>query len=231
MFINIKILSRNQNSLKKFLILFNSFCIENSKKKDLYTIKKKLTKRIKKKWPNKSNLFLPLLPNFKIYNHEKAYKYKMNRKKYVIKKKVNGLLNYSQQKQERKVFTTLKSPHVNKTAQEQIEYRLFTKHINIFSFQLLKFLILIKKIQMKLCPDIEIQIKFVLNNKIIKKIKLISLNPDNYKTNSFSFYKKKDNSSIKKVQKLNENQILPYLKLFDIYGELSFRTIFISNAD
>jgi hypothetical protein len=105
----------------------------------------------------------------------------MNRKKYVIKKKVNGLLNYSQQKQEREVFATLKSLHVNKTAQKQMEYRLFTNHINMFSFQLLKLLILIKKTQ----------IKFVLNNKIIKKIKLISLNPDNYKTNSFSSYKKK----------------------------------------
>ena len=231
MFINIKILSKNQNSLKKFLILFNSFCLKNSKKKDLYLIKKKLTKRIKKKWPNKSKIFVSLLPNFKIHNHKKTYKYKINRKKYIMKKKVNGLLNYSQQKQKRKVFTTLKSPHVNKTAQEQIEYRLFSKHINILSFQILKFLILIKKIQMKLCPDIEIQIKFVLNTKIIKKAKLLSLNPDNYKTNSFSLCKKKDITSLKKMQKLNKKQILYYLKLFDIYGELCFRTILISNAD
>jgi hypothetical protein len=154
----------------------------------------------------------------------------MNNKKFIIKKKVNGILNYSQQKQKRKVFTTLKSPHVNKTAQEQIEYRLFSKHINIFSFQILKFLIFIKKIQLKLCPDIEIQIKFLLNKKTIKKAKLVSLNPDNFKTNSFSFYNRKNNSSIRKVQKLNKKQILPYLKLFDIYGELSFRTIIISNA-
>ena len=223
MFINIKISSKNQNSLKNFLTFFNSFCLKKSKKKNLYTIKKKLTKIIKKKWSNKSKIFLPSLPNFKIYNHKKICKYKINKKKYIIKKKANGLLSYSQQKQKRKVFTTLKSPHVNKTAQEQIEYRLFSKHINIFSFQILKFLILIKKIQMKLCPDIEIQIKFVLNNKIIKKTKLVSLNPDNYKTNSFSSYKKKDIGSIKKVQKLNKKQILSYLQLFDIYGELSFK--------
>jgi hypothetical protein len=75
---------------------------------------------------------------------------------------------------------------------------------------------------MKLCPDIEIQIKFVLNTKIIKKAKLLSLNPDNYKTNSFSLCKKKDITSLKKMQKLNKKQILYYLKLFDIYGELSF---------
>ena len=179
---------------------------------------------MKKKRPNKSKIFLPLLPNFKIYNHKKTYKYKTNRKKYLTRKRVNGLLNYSQQKQKQKVFTTLKSPHVNKTAQEQIEYRLFSKHINIFSFQILKFLILIKKIQMKLCPDIEIQIKFVLNNNITKKTKLVSLNPDNYKTNLFFPGKKRDIGFIKKKQNFNEKQIiLSYLKLFDIYGELSFK--------
>ena len=179
MVINIKILSKNQNSLKNFVILFNSFCLKNSKNKDFYTIKKKQTKIIKTKWPNKSKVFLPLVSSFRINTYKKAYRCKINKKKYIMKKKINGLLSYSQQKQKRKVFTTLKSPHVNKTAQEQIEYRLFSIRINIFSFQILKFLVLIKKIQMKLGSDIEIQMKFVLNNKIIKKTKLISLNPDN----------------------------------------------------
>ena len=223
MFINIKILSKNQNSLKKFLTLFKEFCIKNPKKKDLFNLKKKLTKIIKKKRSNKNTTFLQLLSNFKTYSRKKVYKYKMNRKKYLTKKKVNGLLNYCQQKHKRKIFTTLKSPHVNKTAQEQIEYRLFSKRVNIFSFQILKFLILLKKIQMKLCPDIRIQIKFVLNNKTKKKMKLIFLNPDNYKTNSF-FYSKKKNTSLKKeMKKSTSKQILPYLKLFDIYGELSLK--------
>jgi len=223
MFINIKVSSKNQNSLKKFLTIFSSFCLKESRKKNLYTIKKKLTKINKKKLSNKSKIFLPLLPNFKISNHKKTSKYKVNKRKYRMKKKITGILSYSQQKQKRKIFTTLKSPHVNKTAQEQIEYRLFSKHINIFSFQILKFLILIKKIQMKLCPDIVIQIKFVLNNRIIKKTKLVSLNPDNYKTNSFSPGKKKRSCSIKKVPNLNKKQILSYLQLFDIYGELNLQ--------
>lgn len=223
MFVNIKILSRNQNSLKRFLILFNSFCLKNSKNKDFYIIKKKLTKVIKTKWSNKSKIFLPLVGSFKIYNYKKAYKCKIIKKKYILKKKINGLLNYSQQKQKRKVFTTLKSPHVNKTAQEHIEYRFFSKCINIFSFQILKFLILIKKIQIKLCSDVEIQIKFISNNKIIKKTKLVSLNPDNYEINSFFSYKKQDKNSGYKVQKLSKKQMLPYLNLFDIYGELSLK--------
>jgi ribosomal protein S10 len=224
MVIKIKILSKNQNSLKNFLILFNSFCLKNSKNKDFYTIKKKQIKIIKTKWPNKSKVFLPLVSSFRINTYKKAYRCKINKKKYIMKKKINGLLSYSQQKQNRKVFTTLKSPHVNKTAQEQIEYRLFSIRINIFSFQILKFLVLIKKIQMKLGPDIEIQMKFILNNKIIKKVKLISLNPDNYKINLFFSYKKKDIDSINILQKFNKTQILFYLKLFDIYGELNFKS-------
>jgi len=181
-----------------------------------------MTKIIKTKWPNKSKIFLPLVSNFKVNTYKKTYKCKIKKIVYITNKKVNGLLRYSQQKQKRKVFTTLKSPHVNKTAQEQIEYRLFSKRINIFSFQILKFLVLVKKIQMKLGPDIKIQMKFVLNNKNIKKTKLVSLNPDNYKINSLSFYKKKDIDSLNKVEKFNKTQILSYLKLFDLYGELSF---------
>jgi len=223
MFLNIRIKSKNQNSLKKFLIFFNSFCLKNSKHKDLYVFKKKLTKIIKTKWPNKSKIFVSLVSNFTGYNSRKTYKYKVNRKKYIIKKNVNGFLSYSQQRQKRKVFTTLKSPHVNKTAQEQIEYRLFSKRINIFSFQILKFLVLIKKIQMKLCSDVEIQINFILNNRIVKKTKLASLNPDNYKTNFFLFYKK-NNSRSNVHQNLHRKQLLSYLKLLDVYGELSFKT-------
>jgi hypothetical protein len=49
MFINIKILSKNQNSLKKFLTLFNSFCLKNSKKKRLVCYQKKIDKKNKEK--------------------------------------------------------------------------------------------------------------------------------------------------------------------------------------
>jgi ribosomal protein S10 len=39
----------------------------------------------------------------------------------------------------RKFVTVLKSPHVNKTAQEQFEYRFFSKHFLVFSFKPLIF--------------------------------------------------------------------------------------------
>jgi hypothetical protein len=178
-----------------------------------------LIRIIKKKWSNKTKIFLP---NIQIHKKKYTYKYIINKKKFFMEKKINGLLNYSQQTQKRKVFTILKSPHVNKNAQEQIEYRIFAKDINILSFHILKFLILIKKIKMNLCPDVKIQIKFVSNNKIIKKTKLKSLNPDNYKTNIFFLY---DNKHVEFSKKPNQTQILSFLKLFDLYGELNFKCL------
>ena len=44
---------------------------------------------------------------------------------------LNKTLNFFQKKRYNKVFTILKSPHVNKTAQEQFEFNLFAKSIKI----------------------------------------------------------------------------------------------------
>lgn len=41
----------------------------------------------------------------------------------------------------KKVFTALKSPHVNKTSQEQFEYRIYRKQIKCVTFQTLLFLV------------------------------------------------------------------------------------------
>jgi ribosomal protein S10 len=217
MLINLKILAKNQNSLKKFLIFFKNFCVRKQKKEILYLIKKKE--------PKKSKIFLQLYNNFKVYKYKNIYKYKIKKRKYNKKKNVNGFLNYIQKLQKQKVFVILKSPHVNKTAQEQIEYRLFSKQIIIISFQILKFLMLIKRIQTKIYSDIEIRIKFILNYTRTKKTKLTLLNPDNYKMKKFLLQRKKDLINKQKAQKLNKNQTMYYLKLFDIYGELNNNTM------
>ena len=79
MFINLKVLSKNQNSLKKFLILFNSFWIKK-KKENLYLIKKKLTKIVVKTSKSESVSY-----KFKTCTHGKIYKIK--KRKYFMKKK------------------------------------------------------------------------------------------------------------------------------------------------
>nr|YP_010394190.1 ribosomal protein S10 [Phytophthora cinnamomi]DAZ88709.1 TPA_asm: ribosomal protein S10 [Phytophthora cinnamomi var. cinnamomi]AEP41440.1 40S ribosomal protein S10 [Phytophthora cinnamomi]AEP41441.1 40S ribosomal protein S10 [Phytophthora cinnamomi]AEP41442.1 40S ribosomal protein S10 [Phytophthora cinnamomi]AEP41444.1 40S ribosomal protein S10 [Phytophthora cinnamomi] len=73
---------------------------------------------------------------------------------------INGIF---QTKQNKKIFTILKSPHVNKKSREHFIYKNYTpkidiKFINIF--QLLNFLILVKKILSE---------NTLINIKIIKK--------------------------------------------------------------
>ena len=48
----------------------------------------------------------------------------------------------------RKFITILKSPHVNKTAQEQFEYRFFSKHFLIFSLKPQIFFLLLNLVNM-----------------------------------------------------------------------------------
>nr|AEP41630.1 40S ribosomal protein S10 [Phytophthora melonis]AEP41700.1 40S ribosomal protein S10 [Phytophthora melonis]AFQ02328.1 40S ribosomal protein S10 [Phytophthora melonis]AFQ02329.1 40S ribosomal protein S10 [Phytophthora melonis]UXG53513.1 ribosomal protein S10 [Phytophthora melonis] len=73
---------------------------------------------------------------------------------------INGIF---QTKKKKKIFTLLRSPHVNKKSREHFIYKNYTpkidiKFINIF--QLLNFLILIKKILSE---------NALINIKIIKK--------------------------------------------------------------
>lgn len=86
----------------------------------------------------------------------------LNLKKFIKFKKIkiNGIF---QTKQQKKIFTLLKSPHVNKKSREHFIYKNYKPKIDIkFKqiFKLLNFLILIKKILSK---------NSLINIKIIKK--------------------------------------------------------------
>lgn len=50
-----------------------------------------------------------------------------------FKTKFNIILKYSRKANEKTFLTILKSPHVNKTAQEQFESRYFSKQINAYA--------------------------------------------------------------------------------------------------
>nr|QUJ24019.1 40S ribosomal protein S10 [Nothophytophthora caduca]QUJ24022.1 40S ribosomal protein S10 [Nothophytophthora intricata]QUJ24023.1 40S ribosomal protein S10 [Nothophytophthora intricata]QUJ24026.1 40S ribosomal protein S10 [Nothophytophthora vietnamensis]QUJ24027.1 40S ribosomal protein S10 [Nothophytophthora vietnamensis] len=79
---------------------------------------------------------------------------------------INGIF---QTKNKNKIFTVLKSPHVNKKSREQFIYKNYTQKIDIkfFNiFQLLNFLIIIKKVLSE---------NFIINAKIIKNTKKICL--------------------------------------------------------
>lgn len=106
----------------------------------------------------------------------------------------------------KKKFTILKSPHVNKIAQEQFEYYFCKKQVVLNSYQSLVLLIILKKIRTQLFPDLNIKIKlsndnFLLNSKIVN-----NLNPNNYQ--------------VSKVEKKGLFHVKNYLMLFDHFGEV-----------
>ena len=117
--------------------------------------------------------------------------------------KLNKTLIFSQNKKINKVFTVLKSIHVNKTAQEQFEFNLFSKNIKIQTFQLLKLVIILKKIQTYFFSDINLKIKFFITKLYKKKLILKKINPNLIKLEPIKNFK----------------QTKLYLILFNYYGK------------
>ena len=110
-----------------------------------------------------------------------------------------------------KKFSILKSPHVNKKAQDQFEFHVYKKQLSLYSFQGLKVLMILKRIQCKLFADVKIKVGVVFNDsKLHKKIRK-NLNP-----NRIILKKNKVNDSLSKV----------YLQLLDMHGETHFKNDF-----
>lgn len=118
-------------------------------------------------------------------------------------------LKQLQKKNLRKFVTVLKSPHVNKTAQEQFDFRIFTKQIVLFSSKPFLFLMMFKKIKNLTFPGLKIEIRCLFKNPQKKNIILSTINPDNV------VLKRKTRSSLTK-----------YFQLFDSYGEFCLQTKF-----
>ena len=119
-------------------------------------------------------------------------------------KKLNlvRFVQFYQNKKSDKIFTILKSPHVNKKAQEQFEYKLYSKNIKVKSFQPFKFLILLKNFQKYLHTDVNIKIKFILSKK---------------DTNSLN--------NLKKIKYVKTTNVRVYLLLLYFYGNKKFNRL------
>nr|YP_009233102.1 ribosomal protein S10 [Phytophthora polonica]AEP41671.1 40S ribosomal protein S10 [Phytophthora polonica]AMB20907.1 ribosomal protein S10 [Phytophthora polonica] len=97
---------------------------------------------------------------FKSFQKINQLKQKLLKLKKFQNIKINGIF---QIKNKNKIFTLLKSPHVNKKSREHFIYKNYTPKIDIKFFdifQLINFLILVKKILSE---------NSLLNIKIIKK--------------------------------------------------------------
>lgn len=139
--------------------------------------------------------------------YSKNYKSISNFLKFFLTEKIINQLMLSllkiktQRPTKKKLFTVLKSPHVNKTAQEHFEYRIYKKRIKCFVPKISIFLISLKKIRSFLFSDLGIKIKLMSNKKLSNKKFKNSFNVDNYRLDD----KKLD--------------LISYLKMFEISGE------------
>lgn len=101
--------------------------------------------------------------NFKSIEKITELKKKLLKIKKLYKFKNLKIKGFFKIKNKNKIFTLLKSPHVNKKSREQFIYKNYVQKIDIQFFniiQLLNFSILLKKISSK---------NFLINIKIIKK--------------------------------------------------------------
>jgi ribosomal protein S10 len=139
----------------------------------------------------------------------------------------------------RKFVTVLKSPHVNKTAQEQFEYRLYSKHFLIHSFKPLTFFLFLKKLKNLSFSGINLKVKGFLEKNKMQKHVLRVVSPDNIilKSVADSYLGKKrlkkfqHKKTLKQISKNHNSDFLfykKYVQLFDLYGEICLKKIFYS---
>ena len=138
----------------------------------------------------------------------------------------------------RKILTILKSPHVNKKAQEQFQSNIYFKNINLYLLQHLKLVTFIKKIKSNLFADVQLKIKVSINKQLEKKVYKFVLNPANFKVNFLKQTEEKyldekiqaPNNKVflnknTKAKRLKQTVYLKHVKkllqIMDIYGELT----------
>ena len=151
-----------------------------------------------------NNAFLFLLNNFKKVSLKRHFK----------------------KKTKRHIVTILKSPHVNKKAQEQFESHMFSQQLSSYSFNKFKNLFFFRNINENILSDLKLKIKFSSNKTKEKSLQVSMFHPNNFKIrkhkNVLSQSIKLDKKRINNLTQFSNKQVqtLNMLKVFDIYGEL-----------
>ena len=129
----------------------------------------------------------------------------------------NLIISSFSKKKIRKFVTVLKSPHVNKTAQEQFEFRIYTHKLRVKSLQSLKLLLTLKRIKKLSFPGVNLKIKSVFEKRKETKNVLASVTPEKLNIQFFTNNNTSKNNRFKKIKK--------YLQVLDCYGEYSLKSV------
>ena len=136
-----------------------------------------------------------------------------------------GIKHLAKQTKTKKI-TILKSPHVNKTAQEHFKYRIFCNHFKLTSSKTFKLYTILKRVKNELFPDVWFRMSHSI--KIFNKNTIIDPNLFNLNIKTLVMpIKKKQlhkSSSIHLLFRSDKKKLLKktvaYLMLFDCHGEL-----------
>lgn len=118
-------------------------------------------------------------------------------------------------------ITVLKSPHVNKTAQEQFEFRHYTCQFCVFTPKPFLFLLFFKRLMKLMFLGLRFEIKVLLiSDCFVEK----SVSPDTFMLTSL----KDKLVTIKKNSDFSEKKVLKYMQLFDVFGEAKLVSVLSS---
>lgn len=144
-----------------------------------------------------------------------------------LKTRFNIIQKSITSKTNRKIVTLLKSPHVNKTAQEHFEAHLFTNKMLVKSAYLEKNFIFLKKTLTKLFQDISVWLEFASNNNLRRKNGILTFSSDNLKLSRNKSFKTNLKRCKQKIvsNKLSrqEDSLFHLMKLLNtvsIFGEV-----------
>lgn len=138
----------------------------------------------------------------------------------------NIIKKYFQKKTKRRILTILKSPHVNKSAQEKFSLYTYSKQLTIFPAKKLKYLYFLKKIKNAQLSNIKINIKYSSNKKKNKNQDIQIFNPNNFKLNLKKIILKQKPITLKNyfLKKQNKKKMKLFLQTIDVYGEFISRS-------
>ena len=159
--------------------------------------------------------------------NEKSLKSFLNFFSKYSKTQFNVLSKSTSKKKKKKFFSLLKSPHVNKTAQEQFEFRTFSAKISIVTSSPNKNLLFLKKLTNRLFHDISINVELCTNPFFLQKNQLVFFCPDNFRflcrRYSLFNYKRRTQAQLSnrlKIKKGKLSNLTKFLKIFDVFGEI-----------
>ena len=133
-------------------------------------------------------------------------------------------LFFKQKKQ--KFVTVLKSPHANKTAQEQFKFKFYSKGFLLCLFKPLTFFLLLKKLKNQSFSGINLKVEGLFNKNSVFKYILRIITPDNL----FLSSPKISGRSLKVISQVSESNyssVNTYMQLFDLHGEIWLKKNFV----